>query len=304
MHAHQRSRTRSVAGTSVSHLLVIGNRNASGARPGLIDDVASMIRQAGGRAATACTGSPDEFAEIWPRDPERRVVLVGGDGTVHAAANIPRPHPEMALIPVGGANNVASSLGIPLSPAEAVRVAVGGRARPLDLIVASTPTREYVAVEGVSVGYLARARERFRACNSAHPAAAVMAGLGALATHRATRLELELDGESEILRVSQMFVANLPWYGPRLRVAPHADPDDGLLDVVTLGPRGRVGVVRMMRDLRQGRLRPPLDRARRSARVRITTDGASPVIADSTNLGTGPVELWSLPRALQMVVPS
>ena len=298
------SRTRVAGRTRTPHLLVVGNRNASGARPGLLDDVASAIRQQGGRADTACTASLDELAEVWPRDPERRVVVIGGDGTVHAAAAIPGPHPELALIPAGGANNVASSLGIPVSPAEAIRVAMTGRPRPLDLIVASTPTREHVAVEGVSIGYLARARERYRAANSAHPLTAAWAGLGALATHRPICVRLELDGEAEILRASQVFVANLARYGPSLRVAPHADADDGLLDVVTLGPRGRLGVVRMMRDLQRGRLHEPLDRVRRAAHVRISTGGASPVVADSTNLGRGPVELWSLPRALQMVVPS
>lgn len=285
-------------------VLVIGNRNASGARDVRSGAVASAIRAAGGRVETVCTGSSDELAEVWPRDPERRVVLVGGDGSVHAAANMPGPRPEVALIPAGGANNIATSLGIPSSVVAAAEIALRGVGRPIDLIRASTPVGEYMATEGLSIGYLARARRRYRAPNSSHPVVALRAGAEALASHRPMEVSLEIDGRAERRSVTQLFVANLPLYGPRLRVAPHADPDDGLLDLVTLGARGRAGVVRMMRDLRNGRHRPALDEVQRAGRVRISTNGASPIFADSTDLGFGPVELRAEPRALRIVVPA
>ena len=54
---------------------------------------------------------------------ERRVVLLGGDGSVHALANLAGHKPEVALLPAGRANNIAHSLGIPIALADAARVA-------------------------------------------------------------------------------------------------------------------------------------------------------------------------------------
>ena len=56
-------------------------------------------------------------------------MLLGGDGSLHAAANVPGPKPELAIIPAGGANNVARSLGVPVDLAAAARLAVAGDAR-------------------------------------------------------------------------------------------------------------------------------------------------------------------------------
>jgi hypothetical protein len=41
----------------------------------------------------------------------------------------------------------------------------------------------------------------------------------------------------------------------------------------------------------------------RASQVRLDPEGASPVIADSTDLGSGPVELTVVPGALQVVAP-
>jgi len=39
---------------------------------------------------------------------------------------------------------------------------------------------------------------------------------------------------SPAMRLTQFLVVNMPLFGPGLRVAPSADPSDGLLDVVAL----------------------------------------------------------------------
>src|ERR687898_2034456 len=118
------------------HLLLVANGNASGLsrRPSLFQDSAQLLRSAGARVETRLTTSLQELDDALA-NAERRVVLLGGDGSLHAAANSP-VQAEFALIPAGGANNVARSLGIPIAPDAAARLAVEGRARPIDAIAA------------------------------------------------------------------------------------------------------------------------------------------------------------------------
>jgi diacylglycerol kinase (ATP) len=285
------------------HLVLVANGNASGLtrHPELVDRSASILRAAGARVEALVTSSLDELAYVLA-SAERRVVLLGGDGSLHAAANAPGPNPELALLPGGKANNVARSLGIPLELGEAAKLAVEGTAHPIDAIAARTPSRRYLAVEGVSVGLHALARSNYTATNSADTAAGIRAGLGALVRFEPMTMAVGLDGSCELMRLNQLFVVNTPLFGPGLHVAPDADPADGLLDVVALEGTRRLGLVPFAVRLRRGtHVAAEGVRSFRARSVRISTRGASPVIADTTNLGTEPVELSVVPGALELV---
>jgi diacylglycerol kinase (ATP) len=285
------------------HLLLVANGHASGLdrRPDLVPDSVRLLRSAGARVESVVTTSLDEL-ELALASAERRVVLLGGDGSLHAAANAPGPKPELALIPGGSANNVARSIGVPLDLAAAARLAVEGRAGPIDAIEARTSDRLYLAVEGVSVGVHALGRSEYRGTNSADVSAAIRAGIGALARFEPMTIAAGLDGSCELMRLAQLFVVNMPLFGPGLRVAPSADPADGLLDVVALEGSSRRSLLPLAASLRRG---THLDRdgahAFRAEKVSVSTRGASPVIADTTNLGSGTVELAVAPRALELV---
>ena len=287
-------------------VVLLANANASGlARaPRALELARAAMRERGARVALRRTASLDELAAAWPELVDRRVILVGGDGTLHAAANLPGPSPELALLPAGRANNVARSLGIPLDLAAAARVAVDGKPRSLDLIAAETADETYYAVEGVSVGVHARARALYDAPNSADVAAAVRAALGGVRDFAGVTVSVSSDGSCELLSIGQLFVANFPRYGPGLKVAPDAQPDDGVLDVVTLPWTGRAALVPTLARLRRGtHLGRAGTRVWTARRIRIATGGASPVVADTKVLGPSPVTLRVVPSALAVVAP-
>ena len=190
-------------------LLVVANPHASGIaeRSYLPGAVARVLRDYGARVERRLTESPDELAEVVLGE-ERRIVLVGGDGSVHAAANVPGPKPELALVPAGKANNLAHGLGVPVDLHDAALLAVAGKPRPIDAIVATTPERRYLAIEGVSVGFHAQARALYHGENSADLAAGVSAAARALAAFEPISIGVESDGRQELLTVSQLFVSN------------------------------------------------------------------------------------------------
>jgi diacylglycerol kinase (ATP) len=287
-------------------LTLIANAHASGlVSPRLVERIAHVLADAGAEVDVALTRSEQEMAERWPVD-GRRVVLAGGDGTLHAAANVAPPGCEMALIPAGRANNVARSLGIPLEPDAAARLAATGAVRPLDLIRASyrDGAATLMAVEGVSVGFLALARARYHSSNSADVLAATEAALAAAIHFHPLEVTVESDGAVARLHIGQLFVANLPRYGTGLRVAPHADPHDGLLDLVAIDAAGRRSIPGLLLHLRRGHhLGRPEVTTWRARRIAIRTRGRSPVVADSEDLGSGPVFLEAVPGALRLVAP-
>jgi diacylglycerol kinase family enzyme len=296
----RRPRLRPVSSPTV---ILLANGNASGIvrRPELVEGAGRLLRTAGARVETQVTSSLEELGAV-VSEAGRRVVLLGGDGSVHAVANLPGTKPELAILPAGGANNIARSLGVPLELDAAARLAVNGPARRLDAISARTATRRMLVVEGVSVGFHALARAGYTGRNSTDVRSAVRAGVGALARFQPLTVGLEADGEFQVLRIGQLFAANLPFYGPSLHVAPGADPSDGLLDLVAIDVAGRRSLLPLVSRLRRG---DHLGRAGvtriAASRVRIATGGRSPIVADTTNLGAGTVELTVVPAALEVV---
>lgn len=285
-------------------LRVIVNANASGEVAARLDRVRAIFRDIGTEADVEVTRTLDELAAIWADDDGRRLVLVGGDGTIHSAVNLGLPPREVALIPAGRANNVAGSLGIPLDWAHAARLAATGVAHPVDLMEASTPERRQIVVESVSVGFLAQARVRYHGRNSADLVAGVRAGAGALADFHPLAVRVTGPERDETLELAQLFVANLPLYEFGFHVAPMADPTDATLDVVGIAGHSRASILRMLFDMQHRRQLPHHGvHLWRAPAVELATNGTSPIVGDSTDLGHGPVRLRALAGALRLVRP-
>ena len=276
--------------SKVGRLLVAVNRKASG----LEDpektgrELVAVLEELGERADAVITRSEQELWDVL-RSAERldrRVVLVGGDGTVHAAANAPlRRLPELALVPTGRANNVARALGIPVSRGEALAIAAGAPAQPIDALRVATPDRFVYAVEAVSAGFQAEARSGYEAENSADLWQGVKALVRAVRRYRPYSAGVELSASR--LRSSdaaQLFLSNLPYFGFGFEVDPGADPSDGRLEAILLEARGRGRLVRLLAAARRGRHIGRRGVSRVSAtRARLTEP--LPLVADAVPLG-------------------
>jgi len=229
------------------------------------------------------------------------VVLVGGDGVLHAAANLRGELPEIALIPAGRANNVARALGIPRELRAAARLAVSGRARGLDLLEIRTPLRRLRAVEGLSAGFQAAARARYEAENSG----AVAAGAYALTRtlyelpHYTARLSLD-GGPARALAFEQLFLSSMPYFAYNLQVDPAGDPHDGTGEAVILHAATRRHAARALLASRRGRHIGHFGTEVLPWRAARLLDPV-PLAADGEPLGTASAEVEVVPGAMRLV---
>ena len=234
----------------------------------------------------------------------RRVVLVGGDGSLHAAANAPlRRLPELALVPAGRANNIARALGIPVERAAALRVAAGRPARPLDALRVVTPDRLVYALESVSAGFQAEARAGYDSDNSADLRQGLRAFLRALAGFHTYAAVIRLPGG--VLRsraAAQLFFSNLPYFGFGFEVDPGADPADGRFEAIAIEARSRRRLLWLLAAARRGR-----HIGRRGVR-RLTASFARvveplPLVADAVPLGVTTATVTVEPGRLMVAAP-
>jgi diacylglycerol kinase family enzyme len=299
------ARTRPHAAVPPRHVDAIVNARASGVGDPrrALSRVVAMLEAAGARARGTLTGSPEELAGALARAAGRRVLLVGGDGSLHAAANAGVALPEIALLPAGRANNLAHALAIPTHWRAAIRLAVGGEARPFDALAVRTPERSLIAVEGVSAGFHASARALYEGENSGDVSAGVGAFARAIRRFAPVPVKLTVDGYLvEDGPVAQVFVSNAPRFAYGFRVDPIAKVDDGLLESIVLRASTRRETLALLGAAHGGRHldRPGVDWYR-GAEARL--DVAVPLVADAEPLGVTTATVATLPGLLKVVRP-
>jgi diacylglycerol kinase family enzyme len=279
------------------------NARASGALEA-VDRATEALRAAGARVDALQTADEGELAAAVREAGDRRVVLVGGDGTVHAYANLDLAGlPPAALLPAGRANNIARALGIPVDWAAAARLAVRGRPAAVDALEVVTPQRRLFALEGVSAGFHAAARHRYNGVNSADLVAGVRALVTELAAFRPYRVTLRADGaQVHDGPAAQVFLSNLPLFGFGFRVDPMADHADGRLEAIVLDARNRRDVVRLLAAAREG-MHLEREGVHWTRATRVQVEAPLPLVADAQPLGVTTATVTVAKGRLRLVAP-
>jgi diacylglycerol kinase (ATP) len=300
--ARRRPAALTVVGREVE--LVVNARASGNSGSDLLAEATAALRDAGARVRSHLTADEAELAAVVGAADDRRVVLVGGDGTVHALANLGLPAlPAAALLPAGRANNIARALGIPVDWADAARLAVRGRPAPVDALHVVTPQRCLYAVEGVSAGFHAAARHRYNGTNSADLAAGVRALAAELHAFRPRDVDLRVDGAPLFAgSAAQVFLSNLPYFGFGFRVDPLADPADGRLEAIVMEARTRRAIVSLLAAARDGRHLERDGVSWRSA-ARAHLEQPLPLVADAQPLGVTTAAVTVAPARLRLVSP-
>ena len=228
-------------------LLIITNDGAGSSDEETLGRALAILRE-GTSVEVASTGDPGELDGVLHRAGSRRIVIAGGDGSVHTIISALHKRNDLGrhvlgLLPMGTGNDFARGVGLPLDIEEAARVLLTGSPTPMDLIVDEVGQ---VVVNNVHVGAGAQASRRASRWKSRLGQIGVgKFNLGRLGYPIGTaitawnpplvRLRVEVDGEvvsdldEPILMVA---VGNGSSVGGGARINPEADPEDGMLDVM------------------------------------------------------------------------
>jgi YegS/Rv2252/BmrU family lipid kinase len=230
------------------------------------------------------------------------IAALGGDGLLRPLAGVLRDSSSaLAVIPGGRGNDFARVLGIPTDATEAARLAVQGHERLLD--VAEVDGVPYIGI--ASFGFDSDAN---RIANEARLVRGnlvyLYAALRALAAWRPARFGVVVDGERHELSGYSVAVANSRAYGGGMYLAPHAELDDGLLDVVATGEVSKLRFLRRLPAVFKGaHLDEPTVTTLRGARVELFADRPFEIYADGDPVGSLPAAVSVRTRCLRVIVP-
>ncbi|MBW3665180.1 MAG: hypothetical protein KY469_18965 [Actinobacteria bacterium] len=217
--------------------LAVVNPEAGGYDEDEIDAIVAALRDVG-EVELVHTTSPRELERALEGLDGRRLVIAGGDGSLHAAAAaLDRlallDSTSVAVIPLGTGNDFAGGLGLASGLDAAEALAQGVEERTFDLV----RTDDAIVVNAAHAGIGAVAAEKATTLkqvlgDAAYKAGALIAGVGA----GPWRLTVTVDdrelwpeeGDAAVL----VAIANGSSVGGGTALLPHARPDDGELDVL------------------------------------------------------------------------
>lgn len=253
-----------------------------------------------------------------------RVVAIGGDGTINEVVNgffdeqgaAVAPNASFALIPFGTGGDFRRTMNIPQDIRDAAHVIKANHKKKIDVgkLELTKPSggkqlRMFAniasfGVSGVVDRLVNESGKKFG------PLSFAVATARATFSYKNQRVQLIFDGNVQDrveTTINTVAVANGKYFGGAMMVAPNAEVDDGVFDVVAIGDLGFADLLKSGRRLYKGtHLAMDKVTARRArvveaepvepnAVVELDVDGESP--------GRLPARFEIVPSALWMVCP-
>ena len=215
---------------------LIYNGNSGSAESVSADDLQAALGDAGFSPVYEKTEEESDLDEVL-KDIEGLVVTAGGDGTVRAVATrlVASGQNEkvaLAILPLGTANNIGNTLGLNgSSPKEIIQSLQDPRKYTLDIGHVTAPWGENYFIEAFGCGLFADLLTDYDPEEGKSVLRALDTVGDVLADYDPHRWQLSLDGEDLSDEYIAVEVLNMKATGPRLKLAPDADPTDGLFDV-------------------------------------------------------------------------
>ena len=232
-----------------------------------------------------------------------RVVVVGGDGTIHhAVRGLANTSTALGIIPSGTGNDFAAAARIPTDPVTAARMLLACSATPVDLgAVGRIP---FCCVAGVGMDTPALKyvnSSRIRSRRLLYHLAAIRTLLG----YVPPELSIKINDATIQGRIVLAAFSNTPTYAGGNPVAPKASIFDAQLDYCVFLDRPRLQRALTFMHMKRGRhLGHPGVRSGVANAVRV--DSAAPVSitmdGELTPLTT-PADIRLLPGALRLICP-
>jgi len=187
-----------------------------------------------------------------------RVVLIGGDGTLHQMLPVLLTHGHvLGLVPMGSGNDTARALGVHGMPWErALANALVTPASRMDTGELLTARARIPFISSLSAGFDAAVSTRALRAPSWLPGLPryLWATLAELATLHNWELQVIVDGvRRHTGRALFASALNTPSYGSGMPAVPQALIADGHLDLLLAGRFGRLGTLLMLPRLLAGR---------------------------------------------------
>ena len=289
-------------------MCVVANRQAGSSQRGetlfaelaLRKDVVLHLPETPGEARDLVAGAADDGFDM--------VVAAGGDGTIHTVVNALAgqfDRVRFGVIPLGTGNDFSRTLAIPDDPLQALTLLTEGTEQALDLIGVEAGTRVEYCVNMAAGGYAGQMQSALPDLKKQWgPLGYLMGAFTTLPdlTEYDTRIAFD-ESPSERMTIINLIAGNGRTAAGGHRLAPLANPQDGLLDVIILEYVPLVNLAGLALQYVVGNfLEHEQVRFRRARRLRVTSKPPMMFELDGELFSDEPLTFTVEPGVLRTIV--
>jgi len=315
---------RTSPGKVETTLIIVNPKAGAGRAQRAAETLVARLRERSGDGELVLTQQPGH-ATLLARQAAatgvQTVVVVGGDGTIQEVVTglclstdgqpSTLPRPALALLPAGTGGDYRRTFGFDEAVDQAFSRIMSPRPVHVDVGRATLESpggqRTVLAFANVLSFGLGGLTDRLVARSPkwiGGTAAFYLGAVRATLVYQPVPVELTVDGEVvEVAPFTNVALCLGKYFGGGMKIAPEADPSDGLLDIVTI-VGSRVSVLALTADIYRGtHVKRDGVRVLRGRRVsaRVTRPGEVLVDVDGEQPGTLPIEVEVLPGALRLL---
>jgi YegS/Rv2252/BmrU family lipid kinase len=238
------------------------------------------------------------------RRPPDLLAICGGDGTINeVASHVPDPPFPIAILPAGTANVLARELGLPLNPIKALEIGLKRAIRRVDLgELGPGARRRFLFVAGIGFDAYVASNVMPGLKAKLGMAAYAVAIIRCLQSYTFPQFQVVVDNCT--FPATSCLASNARSYGGGLLFSPHANMEDGLLDVLIVQGSSRLGLARFLLQAWRGipETRDWIHRLRARS-LRIEGSAQAPVQADGEPVEGLPLDISVIPSTFPLVIP-
>lgn len=255
-------------------------------------------------AKSAYSGHAVELAREAVDRSVDRVIALGGDGTIREVATaLFGTDVRLGIVPCGTGNDIVRPLGIPVEPVRALDIALDGEARHMDAAKVNDELFFNVAGFGFDVDvldYTEIYKKKMKNGSLAYLRGLIRA-IARLKNRRTTITWPDGSLEKDVLIIA---AANGTHFGGGMKVAPLADPFDGLLDFCIIHDVTMFAVLTVLiRFLKGKHLGTKYVTYFTGTELTAVCDPPSRIDVDGEVMPGTPVTFRVLPKSLWVLVP-
>lgn len=226
------------------------------------------------------------------------LIVIGGDGTINMAVqSLAKSNLPLAVIPAGTGNDFARTLGLNIEdPISNLELCFSTPASMIDLGVA----RDRYFVQILSTGFDSLVNERANALPLVKGRMKYnISILLELLKFKPKNYRFRVDGVSFESKAMLIAVANGTSYGGGMLISPKSDPQDGILDVMIVGPVSKLEFIKVFPKVYRGRhINHPAVKFLSGKSIEIESEAIA--YADGERIGPLPVKVEILEASLKV----
>lgn len=255
--------------------------------------------------ATTGVGDATKAARIAIEREYDVIVAAGGDGTINEVINgmAEQPNrPKLGIIPVGTTNDFCRALSIPRNIHKAVDIILENHSIPLDIGRVNDQYFMNIAGGGklTELSYDVPSKLKTMLGQLAY----YLKGIEMLPSLRPIKVQIEYDGKLFEDEIMLFLVANTNSVGGFEKLAPSAEMNDGLFDLLILRKTNLAEFVRIASlALRGAHLEDDRIFYTRASKIKINTEEQMQLNIDGEFGGLLPGEFTNLYRHIEYFVP-